>query len=167
MALSKKNSDFQVLFVCTGNICRSPFAEAVLKSLVDGDAGCGISVESAGIGALKGNPPTDLALIAAAETGIHMENHFSHPLTQELISKADLILTMEKIQRNWIFRRWPEKGVVTHMLKNYGKSGPEEDIEDPIGMDLDFYRACFAEIILEVMRVFPLIQSAAEAGKRG
>ncbi|MBN1895470.1 low molecular weight protein arginine phosphatase [bacterium] len=153
--------------MCTGNICRSPFAEAVLKSLVADDAGCGITVESAGIGGFEGNSPTDLALIAAAEQGLRMEDHLSRPLTKERLGRADLILTMEKAQRNWIVRTWPESGAKTHMLKNYGKSGPEEDIEDPIGMDLDYYRACFQEIVREVRRVFPLIRSAARAGDRG
>jgi len=84
-----------------------------------------------------------------------------------MISRADLILTMEKAQRNWIARRWPKGSVKTYMLKNYGKSGPEEDIEDPIGMDLEYYRACFREIIQEVRRILPLIKSTAAAKEQG
>ena len=82
-----------ILIVCVGNICRSPMAEALLRNALRGQEE--ILVESAGLGALVGEPASEYAVVLMKERGIDISSHRARQLQPELVNKADLILVME------------------------------------------------------------------------
>jgi protein-tyrosine phosphatase len=105
-----------VLFVCTGNICRSPVAEALLQTR-GGELGLPISVRSAGSWAQKGNPATPNAILAAREMGLEIEGHRARPLADRLVREADLVLALAREHRDEILYLVPEAASKTFTLK--------------------------------------------------
>lgn len=85
---------FRLLFVCTGNTCRSPMAEAIARRRVEALGWGQIEVSSAGVGAFEGSPPSGGAVRVAAEHGIDLSGHVATHLTADLVAEADLVLTM-------------------------------------------------------------------------
>jgi len=85
---------YNLLFVCTGNTCRSPMASAIAEALVKARGWTHVAVRSAGTGAVDGAPASDGAVQAALENELDLSMHSSTPLSQELIEWADVILAM-------------------------------------------------------------------------
>jgi len=98
----------EILFVCSGNTCRSPIAEAIFTQMIEEDPYlCElISVDSAGIDALAGSRATKEARLVAEERVSSLEAHRSKPVTKEIAEKSDLILVMEKRTKTRLFRRY-------------------------------------------------------------
>jgi protein-tyrosine-phosphatase len=162
---------FLLIFVCTGNICRSPLAEGIMNDLLLDDASSSgssapVKVISAGTHALSGMPASEHAIIAAAEQGIDISRHLSRLLTSEMIGTADLILTMESAHADFIKCTRPKKAIVSE-LKTYAHKSSDtltaRDIMDPIGSNLGVYRRVFSEIDAEIRRVAPTILACARA----
>jgi len=86
-----------ILFVCTGNICRSPFAEGLLKKLVQKKRLDDIVADSAGLLALTGNSATGLAQKVAAEYDVDLSSHIAKSVKEDILDRSDLILVMEKL----------------------------------------------------------------------
>lgn len=136
---------FLALVVCTGNTCRSPMGEAILRRMVAERIGCtdeelqnrGVSVRSAGIAAMPGGMPARQALDVMAEMGLDINSHASQPVTNQLARHADLILTMTNGHRSAIVAQWPELAARTFLFSNN-----QSDISDPIGQAQTVYSAC-------------------------
>ena len=96
------NDTFRILFVCTGNICRSPMAEGMMKVLLPPASDCRITVCSAGTHAADGLPAEPGAVRAAREYGADIGGHRSRVIDGSLIARADLILVMERQQARFI-----------------------------------------------------------------
>ena len=88
------DGSFGVLFVCTGNICRSPTAEALARRELARYPGVPIQVSSAGSHALEGNPAASRSMLAASARGASLERHFARELTRRRVRAADLVLCM-------------------------------------------------------------------------
>jgi len=132
---------FKVLFVCTGNTCRSPMAAAFLKDkLAKEGLAEKAAVESRGIGLCSGKPATPEAAAAMAARGLSLDGHRSRRLTYGDIADADLVLTMDCDHKAWVLALSPEAAPKTFTLGEYAGTG--EEVSDP--MFDGQYEACAA-----------------------
>lgn len=129
-----------ILIVCTGNICRSPMGEFLLR---DRWTKPGVRVASAGVGAMVGWGADEDALTVMQRYGIDMDAHRARQLTSELLTSHDLILVMEDEHAQWINRRMPTaRGRVHLMSKWEGEAG----VPDPYRRGLPAFEACYAQL---------------------
>ncbi len=144
-----------ILFVCTGNTCRSPMAESICRKLLADRLGCpmqdledrGVIVTSAGIAAMAGGGPTPEAVQVTAELGIDLAGHGTQPISDRLVRHADVIYTMTQGHRQALVGRWPDVACRTHVL-----CGDQVDVADPIGGPLELYRRCADQIRLAIQK---------------
>jgi tRNA threonylcarbamoyl adenosine modification protein (Sua5/YciO/YrdC/YwlC family) len=127
-----------ILFVCTGNICRSPMAEYLLRQWLGNDTDW--VVESAGLAAVDGLPITVEAAQVLAEKGIRAMQHTSRALTRERVDAARIIVVMTNAHRDLVQDRYPGTEDKIALMRSFGYSDREEDIADPIGEPLEVYR---------------------------
>ena len=141
-----------ILFVCTGNTCRSPLAAALARNLLAERRGIpveklaeeGIHIESAGISAFEGGRVSAHSAEVLEERGFGgLETHRSQPVTRELIEGADLIITLGHGHRDTLLHWDPELVDRVHVISETG-------VSDPIGGDLEIYRRCAHEIEKEL-----------------
>ena len=154
----------RLLFVCTGNTCRSPIAEALARRLAGERNLSETTVGSAGTAAWDGAPASDGALLVAMERGMDLSAHRARLLTRELVSGSDLILAMgphhlERIEALGGSGK-------THLLSAYASRGrSDRSITDPFGGDLDVYRSAFDELDREVHQTIERIAAERAPGR--
>jgi protein-tyrosine phosphatase len=147
-----------IVFVCTGNTCRSPLAEGLFKKRLADHLGCrpeelaaqGFLVRSAGLAALAGGSAAAEAVEAARELGADLSQHVSRPLTPELAAQADFLIAMTDSHLRALSGQYPQLGVRPRLLRPDGG-----DVPDPIGADQETYRACAQQILGLVEQLLP------------
>ncbi len=145
----KRLASVLLLFVCTGNTCRSPMAEALARKMISDRLGCppdqieeaGVLVMSAGIAAVLGAPASPEAVEVIGAYGIDLKDHQTQPVSETLVRHADYIFTMTHAHRQAILAQWPEAAERTFLLSPEGI-----DIADPIGGPVERYRRCAQQI---------------------
>jgi len=147
-----------ILFVCTGNTCRSSMAEAIANHLVrQKGLAAEFSFVSAGTGAWEGCPASPNAIEAVKEYGLDLSFHKAKKVNSSLIVKADLILTMTKGHKAQVAALFPASLDKLYTLYEYlGYKG--KDIEDPIGGDLAVYQACARELKEAIEKLLDKLQ---------
>lgn len=130
----------KILFVCTGNTCRSAMAAYLAAAIQEEhDPNAGHRFDSAGLFASPGAPPSDLAVTVLAERGIDMRDHRAKIFSAYMIDQTDLILTMTGDHRRHLLATYPEAGAKTFVLGDY--VGEPGDIRDPFGGNYESYVA--------------------------
>ncbi len=142
-----------VLFVCTGNTCRSSMAEALFKQMTnsrDESKKQDINIISAGVAARQGDGASPNAIKAMEEMGIDLTGHSATQLTEELIDSADLILTMTQSHKDMVMIINPRARGKVYTLLEYTHDGSVDngnlDIDDPFGGSIHIYRRSAAQI---------------------
>ena len=138
-----------VIFVCTGNTCRSPLAEALLRGKLAAKLSCSLDdlpergwyVSSAGLAAGYGSPASPESVQLAREHGVDLNAHESQPLTERLLNHADFVFTMTRGHREAILSRRPDLVELVELLARDGS-----DVPDPIGGGFDEYQRCCESI---------------------
>jgi protein-tyrosine-phosphatase len=138
----------KILFVCSGNLCRSFMAEQVFRKLSRQAGRSGVQASSAGLLDLGGADADPKAVAILREKGVEAGRHRSRTLTAEMVEGADWVLVMEEAHRDEVLRRHPGAADKVRLLKSFSAhdSGAGLDIRDPHGMTPYHYRTCFAEI---------------------
>ncbi len=145
-----------ILFVCTGNSCRSVMAEALLKKMLAGRTD--IEVISAGTNASVGMPPTAETKDVLLKEGIDVSSHSAQKVSEAMLKRADFILVMEKLHEEYILSKLPTVKNRLYLLKEFAKiSGNDLNIYDPIGKPEEVYRDCFNEIKNALSRIAEII----------
>src|SRR6266481_1437018 len=131
-----------VLFVCTGNVCRSPMAEGIFRYAMQGRGD--YRVFSAGLGAMEGQPPSHYAVQAVRELGIDISGQRSRMLTPELVHQADYIFGMTHSHIDTVMLLYPQAAEKTFLLREFDDTLDffEKDISDPIGGSYEVYLVC-------------------------
>ena len=129
-----------ILVVCVGNICRSPMAEALLKRELRGQDG--ITVESAGLGALVGHPASDYSVELMDEMGVDISQHRARQIHPDMVSAADLVLVMEAGHKRAIDDADPTARGKVHRLGEW----QDKDIDDPYRQP----KAAFADVLEDI-----------------
>ena len=135
-----------ILFLCTGNVCRSPMAEGLFRHAVKGRGE--FRILSAGLGAMDGQPPTNHSVQAMRELGIDISHQRSRALTAELVRSADLILGMTHSHTDTVALLYPKAAEKTFLLREFDETLEpyEKDISDPIGSSYPVYVECRDQI---------------------
>lgn len=143
-----------VLFVCTGNTCRSVLAQAFLKEIGETLAGENRFIEafSAGVSTIKGLKASDEALDVLHNYGIDFRGHRSSRVTPELVQQAHYIFTMTHGQKDLLLKNFPAAEGKVWLLKEYA-DGNSAEISDPFGEGQAAYRQAAAEIREAINRI--------------
>src|SRR6188508_370374 len=153
-----------VLFVCTGNVCRSPMAEGLFKNAVRGRGP--YRVFSAGVGAVDGQLASDHAVRALREIGIDINGHRSRHLTADLVAQADYIFGMTHSHVDAIMLLYPQAAEKTFLLREFDETldAYENDISDPIGGSYEIYCNCRDQIEQGIASMLNFIEQTSAAG---
>ncbi len=145
----------KIVFVCTGNTCRSPMAEYLFKDLMEKMNIYNMEVTSAGIFAFEGEEPSKFSVRVMLEKGIDISSHKSKRLTIDLVKEASIVYTMTKDQLFILKEMYPK-------FKDKILTLGEEDIEDPFGLDIEKYREVRDKIEKEIIKIIENLKERVE-----
>ncbi len=176
--MEKDRDKFEVLFVCTGNSCRSPMAEGILKKMLKESKLDNFEVSSAGIATLDGVPASLFALEVSKARDVDLTRHRSRQLNKRMLRKAHLVLVMSRehleyiggmdkktLKRAYLLKTFPQEHSARTgerlPISNEDGSPGVLYIRDPMGGSIDDYNQCFLEIETQIRRLFPDLISLA------
>jgi protein-tyrosine-phosphatase len=146
-----------ILFVCTGNTCRSPLAEGLARRIAQRRGLTDVTISSAGISAWENCPASDGSVLVGMERQVDLTNHRARVLTPEIVSHADLIFVMTPSHLDPV-KQMGGRGKV-HVLDAYASGTAGEGISDPYGGDLSAYREAADALELHLEKVFDRLKT--------
>ncbi len=155
-----RRDPFRLLFVCTGNTCRSPLAEVLARRGIEARGWRHVEVASAGAATVAGLPASGGSLRVAREEGLDLSAHRSTPLDGALVARSDLILTMSRSHLEAVraLGGGERATLLSGMASGEEGHGGGADIPDPFGGDDDVYRDTFRALEALVARVLDRIE---------
>lgn len=150
-----------ILFICTGNICRSPTAEALLKQRFGREGMTDWTVSSAGTWTTAGRMASRYAIELMAERGIDLSSHRSQTVDRQLLERSDLVLVMTRSHEEALRLEFPDQSDKIYLLSEMNEGG-RYDIRDPYGGPLQGYKDCFKELDKLIDAGFERIRSLAQ-----
>ncbi len=155
-----------ILFVCSGNICRSPMAEAMLRSMMPQDWQSEVKICSAGTLGIEGAPADERARKVMDEININLRSHRSQGVTAESVEQCDYILVMSSDHLDYFQEHFPEHMDKVHLLRSFKRDDPLEyekvSITDPVDAPLERFRDTREMIHGEIMRILPRLATLVE-----
>jgi protein-tyrosine-phosphatase len=153
----------KILLVCTGNICRSPLAAALMQRALAERGVDSVAVSSAGTGAWDGAPVSEGAYLVGLEQGLDLSGHRARLLTRDVVEQSELILTMARHHRARVDELGGE-GRVFVLGEYANREGDAAEVSDPFGGDLNVYRDTCVELTALVTTAVERIVTEAGRG---
>jgi protein-tyrosine phosphatase len=154
----------RICLVCTGNTCRSPMSEGLLKALAKEQGLDHWQIESGGLSAFAGAPASPGSVIAALEDGVDIRSHRASVFTLPRARECDLILVHSGEHYHHVLHWSDDLAEKTYLLRHFpghGDPGPEAWVADPIGLELSAYVQTYRELKEKLRRIVPQIRNWA------
>ncbi len=157
---NENDATYTIMFVCSGNSCRSPMAEGILQKHLFERYNDRVIVHSTGTLGIHNNPATLNAINVAQEKGVDISRHKSKGLTQQYMADADLVFALAENHIDFIETYFPEYKENVFLLKGFATDSDKPrrlSIDDPIGQSVRVYRKVISEIEKELNRIQPML----------